>query len=129
MELTSNKFRLKRDEILEELIWGKQKNIIMGTFMFLCPNCLEMIIKKISILIDFEKMRFNTFKENAIKIEKNNSNCKNISRNIRNNNLYLELLKGMMESYMEHEKWIRLLYLLFSKKLVIDACRLCLIKL
>jgi len=125
MEINSNKIRLKRDEIIEEIIWGKQKTVIMGNYIFLCPLCLSIIIKKIYALIEFEKMRFNKFTECSLKIKKTE---KNIAKNKRNNILYLELLNGIMESYMEYEKWIRILKLFFSKKLVIDACRLCLIK-
>ena len=125
MEINSNKFRLKREQIIEEIIWGKQRTIISGKFIFLCPSCLTIIIDKIYNLIEFEKMRFNKFTECSLKIKKTE---KNIAKDKRNNILYLELLNGMMESYMEYEKWIRLLKTFFSKKLVIDACRLCLIK-
>lgn len=125
MEINSNKIRLKREEIIEEIIWGKQRTVISGKFIFLCPTCLTNIIEKIYKLIEFEKMRFNEFTKCSLKIKKTE---KNIAKDKRNNILYLELLNGMMESYMEYEKWIRLLKTFFNKKLVIDACQLCLIK-
>lgn len=125
MEINSNKIRLKREEIIEEIIWGKQRTVISGKFIFLCPTCLTNIIEKIYKLIEFEKMRFNKFSECSLKIKKTE---KNIAKDRRNNILYLELLNGMIESYMEYEKWIRLLKTFFNKKLVVDACQLCLIK-